>query len=315
MGEVGSQAPTLAKAFAAAARLLREAGAATAELDARLLLCRAAGVSPEVLVAEPACPLPADAHIRYGAWIGRRLAGEPVSRILGSREFYGRAFLIDPNTLDPRPDTETLVDAALAIARQAGGRPLRLLDLGTGSGCLLITLLTELPQASGLGADISLSALSLARTNARRLGVEGRADFIAGDWLEPVAGTFDLIVANPPYLATEEIDRLPREVAMHDPRLALDGGADGLEAYRRIAPGAAARLAPGGAILLEVGPGQAEGVLALLRGAGLQTPAGRGLWRDLAGRARVAGAWARAGGLHPNGRKAKKGLGKSRCSG
>ena len=245
-------------------------------------------------MAEPARPVPADVQVRYGAWIGRRLAGEPVSRILGSREFYGRGFLIDPNTLDPRPDTETLVDAALAIARQAGGRGrrLRLLDLGTGSGCLLITLLAELPQAAGLGTDLSLPALSLARTNARCLGVEDRADFIAGDWLEPVAGAFDLIVVNPPYLATEEIDRLPREVAMHDPRLALDGGADGLDAYRRIAAGAAARLAPGGAILLEVGPGQAEGVLALLRGAGLQTPAGCSLWRDLAGRARVAGAWA-----------------------
>jgi release factor glutamine methyltransferase len=294
MGEVGSQAPTLAKALAAAASLLREAGIGSPELDARLLLCRAACVSQEVLVADPARPLSADAQAQYGAWIGRRLAGEPVSRILGSREFYGRSFLVDPHTLDPRPDTETLVDAALAIARQGGGhdRSVRLLDLGTGSGCLLITLLAELPRASGLGTDLSLSALSLARTNARRLGVHDRVDFVAGDWLEPVSGQFDLIVANPPYVATGEIDGLAREVAMHDPRLALDGGPDGLYAYRRIAQGAAARLAPGGAILLETGPSQAEDVLALLGGAGLQTPAECSLWHDLAGRARVAGAWA-----------------------
>jgi release factor glutamine methyltransferase len=283
------------QAFAAAVRLLREAEVETPELDARLLLCRAAGVSQEDLVADPARVLSTDAQTRFGAWIGRRLAGEPVSRILGSREFYGRSFLIDAHTLDPRPDTETLVDAALAVADRlggGGGRPFRLLDLGTGSGCLLVTLLAELPGATGIGTDVSLPALSLAATNARHLGVDDRAQFIAGDWLEAVGGAFDLIVANPPYLATEEIGRLPREVALHDPRLALDGGADGLDAYRHIARGAAARLAPGGAILLETGPSQAEGVLALLRRAGLQTPAGGSLWRDLAGRARVIGGWA-----------------------
>jgi release factor glutamine methyltransferase len=294
MGEAGREAPTLAKAFAASARLLRKAGIATPELDARLLLCRAAGVSQEDLVADPARPLSAEAQTWYGEWIGRRLSGEPVSRILGCREFYGRSFLLDAHTLDPRPDTETLVDAALAVVdRQGGrGRPLRVLDLGTGSGCLLITLLAELPGATGVGTDLSLPALALARDNARRLGVGNRAQFVAGDWFAPVAGRFDLIVANPPYLASEEIDRLPREVAMHDPPLALDGGTDGLDAYRRIAESAAGRLVPGGAILVEIGPAQAEEVFTLLRGAGLQTPAERSVWRDLAGRVRVVGAWA-----------------------
>jgi release factor glutamine methyltransferase len=293
MGEACRETPTLAKAVAAAVRLLREAEVETPELDARLLLFRAACISQEDLVADPARPLSAEAQSRYGEWIGRRLAGEPVSRILGCREFYGRSFLLDAHTLDPRPDTETLVDAALALVdRQGGrGRPLRVLDLGTGSGCLLITLLAELPGATGVGTDLSLPALALARDNARRLGVGNRAQFVAGDWFEPVAGRFDLIVANPPYLASEEIGRLPREV-IHDPPLALDGGSDGLDAYRRIAESAAGRLVPGGAILVEIGPAQAEEVFTLLRGAGLQTPAERSVWRDLAGRVRVVGAWA-----------------------
>ncbi len=280
---------TRGEAFVAAARLLRQAGIATPELDARLLLCEAAGISQEAYVADPEHALPPDEEALYGRLIGRRLDGEPVSRILGRREFYGRSFLVDHHTLDPRPDTETLVEAALVFVAREGARerPLRLLDLGTGTGCILLTLLAELPYATGVGTDVSAPALALAGVNAWRLGVEARAHFIAGDWLDAVAGRFDLIVANPPYLAAAEIGQLPREVGRHDPFVALDGGADGLKAYRRIAARAGAVLRPGGGILLETGPTQSDAVVALLRLAGLTIDAECGVWHDLAGRPRV----------------------------
>jgi release factor glutamine methyltransferase len=240
-------------------------------------------------VAEPERALLPAEQALYDRLIERRLDGEPVSRILGRREFYGRSFLVGRHTLDPRPDTETLVEAALAfLARKGGrGRKLRLLDLGTGTGCLLLTLLAELERATGVGTDVSAAALLLARANARHLWLEARARFVAGDWLDAVAGHFDLVVANPPYLTTAEIGQLSREVRRHDPLVALDGGADGLKAYRRIAARAGKVLRPGGAILLEIGPTQADAVIALLRAAGLAVDAKDGLWHDLAGRPRV----------------------------
>jgi release factor glutamine methyltransferase len=164
---------------------------------------------------------------------------------------------------------------------------LRLLDLGTGTGCLLLTLLAELESASGVGTDVSEAPLSLAGANARHLGLEARARFVAGDWLDGVAGRFDLVVANPPYLTTAEIGQLSREVRRYDPLVALDGGADGLNAYRRIAARAGDVLRPGGAILLEIGATQADAVIALLRAGGLAVDAEDGLWHDLAGRPRV----------------------------
>jgi release factor glutamine methyltransferase len=265
---------------------LREAGIETPELDARLLLCHATGISLETYVADRERPLAPEACALYGEFIERRLKGEPVSRILGGREFYGRSFRVDCHTLDPRPDTETLIEAALDMARGTKMRPPRLLDLGTGTGCILLTLLAEMPEATGVGVDVSPNALRVAAENARRLGLGDRASFLAGDWLEPVSGRFDLILANPPYLASAELERLPREVAFHDPRLALDGGKDGLEAYRRIAAGARPMLALGGALLLEIGLIQGAVVRGLFEVAGFLLE-GAWLKRDLAGRPRV----------------------------
>ena len=290
MGEVASQRVSLGQASSAAASLLRRASIETPELDARLLLCHAAGLTHEELVADGDAALPPDAAARFGASMERRLAGEPVSRILGVREFYGRPFRIDASTLDPRPDTETLIEAALSLANERGWReaPIRVLDLGTGSGAILVTLLAELPKATGIGVDVSLPALAMARRNAGTLGVGPRAAFIASDWLDALDGRFDLIVANPPYLAAAEIAGLAAEVKGYDPRLALEGGADGLAAYRRIAGRLGEFLRPGGAALAEIGFHQGDAVLGLLREAGLIIEDGKCLRCDLAGRPRVA---------------------------
>ena len=279
---------TIGEAVLAAARLLREARIAAPALDARLLLCHATGLSHEAYVAAINDVLAPDAAARFGASIERRLAGEPVSRIIGIREFYGRPFRIDASTLDPRPDTETLVEAALGLVDREA--PLNILDLGTGSGCILITLLAELPRASGVAVDVSLGALELARANAQILGVGDRAAFLASDWLEAVEGSFDLVVANPPYLSATDMAALSPEVRDHDPGPALDGGPDGLSAYRRIVPGFRKALRPGGFALFEIGFDQDQAVLRLLAEAGLDVGEGQHLWRDLAGRPRVVGA-------------------------
>ena len=288
MGEFITSRLSLGQAHTAAARLLREARIAAPELDARLLLCHAAGLSHEAYVAGINDALAPEAAARFGASIERRLAGEPVSRIIGIREFYGRPFRIDASTLDPRPDTETLVEAALSLVDREA--PLSVLDLGTGSGCILITLLAELPQASGVGVDISLPALEGAQANAQVHGVGDRASFAASDWLEAVEGSFDLVVANPPYLSAADMGALSPEVRDHDPAPALDGGPEGLSAYRRIVPGLRKALRPGGFALFEIGPDQAQAVLRLLAEAGLDVGEGQHLWRDLAGRPRVVGA-------------------------
>lgn len=284
--------PSLDSARASAARVLRDRGIGTAALDARALLTAATGLSLEALIAKGREPLGRDAETRFQAYVARRLAGEPVSRIRGTREFYGRDFRIGPQTLDPRPDTETLVATVLDIVvldivgRDArAGRPLRILDLGTGSGCILLTLLAELPDATGVGADISPGALRLARANAESLGVADRARFAASDWFEALAGRYDIIVSNPPYIASAEIGGLAPEVAEHDPRAALDGGSDGLDAYRRIAAGAPAFLVAGGHLLVEIGCTQGEAVTGLFERAGLAV-AQSGIVADLAGHPR-----------------------------
>jgi release factor glutamine methyltransferase len=187
-----------------------------------------------------------------------------VARILGQREFFGRMFAIDPTTLDPRPDTETVIEAALAIADEEGWhrRPIRILDIGTGSGCLLLTLIAELPLATGLGTDISAGALKLAAENAARLGVADRVRFAAQRSLEGFDGPFDLMVSNPPYIPSGEIAGLEPEVRDFDPRTALDGGADGLTIYRELAQGCW-RIVPDGWVILEVGAGQSGPVSRL----------------------------------------------------
>ena len=258
--------PTVADAQYALAAELDAAGIGTPSLDARLLVSAATGRSHERLIADPShalSPGECDALDRHKT---RRLKREPVSRILGSREFWGRDFLLSPATLDPRPDTETLIEAVLKDLRDFDreGQPLSILDLGTGSGVLIITLLAELGRAEGLGTDISVEALRTARANAARHGVSSRVGFVATDWWNGIEGTFDIVVANPPYIPTDTITDLSPEVRQFDPWVALDGGADGLDAYRQILHGLAPRISDNALIALEVGHDQSDIVAELL---------------------------------------------------
>ncbi|GAN46481.1 peptide chain release factor N(5)-glutamine methyltransferase [Methylobacterium radiotolerans] len=262
---------------------LHAGGVAEAAGDARFLLLGILGLETRDLLIEGGRRLgPADAA-SLAAALARRLAGEPVARILGAWEFWGLPFRLGPDTLVPRPDTEILVEVALA-ARPDRAAPLRCLDLGTGTGCILTALLSERPRATGVGLDRSEGALRVAWDNAVTNGVGDRARFVAGDWCDALRGRFDLVVSNPPYIARAVIGTLEREVRGHDPAAALDGGADGLEAYRRILGGAGACLALGGLLVLEIGYDQAAAVTDLARAAGYRA---RGLTRDLAGHDRV----------------------------
>lgn len=252
-----------AGARTAMAQMFAEAGITTPDLDARLLLCWVLDVDAAMLIAHRERPLGAKAAALTTA-ANRRLAREPVSRILGVRDFYGRTFQISPATLDPRPDTETLIDGALDyVKRHQPTLPLRILDIGTGTGCLLITLLAELPQATGLGTDVSPAALALAAANAARLGVSSRAQWKLADALDGVDGTFDLIVTNPPYIPSGVIPGLEPEVRLFDPLASLDGGADGMAIYRSIVAGISLVL-PEGCAFFEVGHDQAAALITLL---------------------------------------------------
>jgi len=286
-----SDAPTLGALLATARRRLAAAGVDTAAIDARLLVAAATGASRLDLLSAADRPVAADAAARLGAWIDRRAAGEPVGRILGTASFYGLDFALGPDTLEPRPDTETLVEVALAAVRSgriAGVSPdgggLRLVDLGTGTGAIAVTLLTKLPRARGLATDLSPGALAMASGNADRHGVSDRLDFATGDFFAAVTGVFDLVVSNPPYVASDTIAGLDREVRLHDPRLALDGGLDGLDAYRTILEGLRHHLAPGGLIAVEIGWDQAAAVGDLFGAAGLSEIE---VQRDLGDRDRV----------------------------
>lgn len=225
------------------------------------------------------------------ALTARRVGREPMAYVLGWREFWGLPFKVSPAVLVPRPDSETLIEAALALMPDRQ-RPWRMLDLGLGSGCLLLTLLCEYPAASGVGMELSAEALAVAQANAQALRVEARAELVPGDWRQPdwhhhLGGPFDLVVSNPPYIEAAAIDRLMPEVARFEPRLALDGGPDGLVAYRTIALAAPALVAPGGRMLVEVGEGQAPEISKILAFAGfaIDTP-----WKDLGGIDRVVSA-------------------------
>ncbi len=278
--------PTLTRraALRHAAALLEAAGIADAEREARFLVLGLLGLEPRDLILGGDKAL-GDVAARLAPALARRCAGEPVARILGAWEFWGLPFTLAPETLVPRPDTETVVEAALATLpdRRAS---LRILDLGTGSGCILVALLSELPGAIGVGIDRAPGALRAARANAIANGVGGRALFACGDWGEALRGPFDLVVSNPPYIATGDIAGLDREVTGHDPLAALDGGSDGLVAYRTIlgSLGMAGLLHPGGPVVLEVGFDQAGAVRAIGEAAGLQFA---GITHDLAGHARV----------------------------
>ena len=226
-----------------------------------------------------------DVRRRALALAERRIAGEPVARLVGHKEFYGLDLMLSPATLVPRPDTETVVDAAVGIVERQWGRaaPIRVVDVGTGSGAILLALLSELPNARGIGLDISGEAVSMAHANARRLGFAERALFAVGDWTHAV-GTADIVVANPPYIESGVIPTLATEVRDHDPRLALDGGRDGLDAIRAIVADLGRILAPDGSALIEIGIDQGEAVRQLAEGAGFAVR----LVPDLAGIERVA---------------------------
>jgi release factor glutamine methyltransferase len=270
---------TIDTALARGARQLAGAGIDNARREARLLLSVALDEPTESLLGSPQRLVDSGIERAYEALLRRRAGREPMSQILGRREFWSLPFAVSSDILTPRPDSETVVEAALdAIADRAA--PLRILDLGTGSGCLLLALLSELPHASGIGTDISAAACRLARDNAGALGLAGRARFIVGDWSAAVAGRFDLIVANPPYIPSPALDSLMPEVRDHEPRRALDGGDDGLDAYRRLLPGIGRLLDPDGRMLVEIGAGQGDKVAALLPSAGLTIFDRR---RDLAG--------------------------------
>ena len=215
--------------------------------------------------------LTADESARLEEFARRRLAGEPVARILGEKEFWGLPLQLSSATLVPRPDTETVVELALELLHAGGNldRPLRIADLGTGSGAILLALLSELLAAHGFGTDISQAALQTAGTNAARAGLSDRATFIACDYASGLAGPFDLIVSNPPYIRTAEIHGLAVDVRKYDPPAALDGGPDGLDAYRALIPQAAGLLAPGAALVVEAGEGQSAQIQALMTAAGL----------------------------------------------
>jgi release factor glutamine methyltransferase len=263
--DVHDQPVLAAEALRRATARLQGVGIEDPGTDARRLLCAALGLSAAGLLRRTERRLSAEEADRLGRYIERRRRREPVSRIVGSRDFYGRSFAISPATLDPRPDSETLIEAVLGLVRSEGraAAPLRLLDVGAGSGCLLLTLLCELPRATGVGTDIDLAALNVARANASRLGVAGRASWLIADALDGVAGDFDMLIANPPYIRTGEIAGLGPEVREHDPIAALDGGADGLNFYRRLAT-AIRSVVPNGWVVLEVGHDQADAVAALL---------------------------------------------------
>ena len=263
----------------------------SAELDARMLIGAALKLDLTGLIASSVRTLTTCEAERLEEYARRRLAGEPIARILGEKEFWGQPLKLSAATLVPRPDTETVVARALEILRTEGAqdRALRIADLGTGSGAILLALLSELPNARGIGTDISADALSTAQANAAQLNLVDRASFIRCDYASSLSGTFDLIVSNPPYIRSADIAGLAIEVREHDPRLALDGGADGLAAYRALIPQSAALLGPRGALVVEAGQGQSGAIETLMMGSGL-TIEGRpktdlaGIFRAITGR-------------------------------
>ncbi|HEX7969785.1 MAG TPA: peptide chain release factor N(5)-glutamine methyltransferase, partial [Stellaceae bacterium] len=259
---------TAGEAVGAVATRLAAAGIAESRREARLLVALALGVEPAVVLGYPERPLDEAAARRLAALVARRAAREPFSRLAGRRQFWSLDLEISPDTLDPRPDSETLIEAALALLPDRAA-PLRVLDFGTGSGCLMLALLSELPNAIGIGIDILPGAAATARRNAAALGLADRAFFAAARWGETISGQADVILANPPYISSTEIETLAPEVTRFEPRCALDGGGDGLAAYRDLALATRRLLAPRGIALFEVGAGQAAAVTALLAETGL----------------------------------------------
>ncbi len=256
-----------AEALASIVESFQRSGIEDPKREAGITLSAASNVSPIALIVAPREPLGSAAR-RVEEFAARRAAGEPLSRIVGKREFWGLELAISPQVLDPRPETETIVEASLRLLGDRREEPLRVLDLGVGSGALMCALLSEFAHARGVGVDISAGAANVARSNIEACGLAERAEIRLGDWTRGLEGPFDLIVSNPPYIRSADLLRLPREVRNFDPRLALDGGADGLDAYRRILPGSRSLLSGGAWLMVEIGASQAADVLAIAERCG-----------------------------------------------
>jgi release factor glutamine methyltransferase len=279
---------SVSKALRLVAQAFRAASIVEADVDARVLVGHALRLDRAKLIAQSDRTLEAREVTVISALAARRLRHEPVSRILGQKEFWSLPLSVTPDVLVPRPETETVVEGALDFVERGGLRmeKLRIIDIGTGSGALMLALLQELPNAIGTGTDVSKVALEVARANAAHCGLERRCSFVACDIASGVQGPFNLVVSNPPYIAHDEIASLAPEVRDYDPTVALDGGDDGLAAYRAIAAEATRLLAPGGRLFVELGAGQESAVRALFTNAGLTVGAAR---KDLAGIPRVLG--------------------------
>ncbi len=265
---------------------LAEAGIEDAKLDSRLLVEHFSGTTQADAIGRPDLLVSPEAVVAVRQAISRRAAGEPVHRILGFRHFYGLKLFLSPETLEPRPDTETLVDAVLPHLRQlaARGSACHILDLGTGTGAIALALLAEVSEATAIGVDISADALATASRNALENGLSERFEAVRSDWFEKISGSFHVIVANPPYISSGELETLQDEVRNHDPARALDGGADGLDAYRTIATQAKAHLEAAGRLAVEIGHTQRLDVTGLFEAVGFRLLEAR---QDLAGRDRV----------------------------
>lgn len=274
---------------------LAAAGVESSRLDARVLLAHVLGVASGAVPMLRDRSLDDGQHRHFEELLARRASREPVAYLVGAREFWSLSFAVDRHTLIPRPDSETLVAAALALHADRDAR-LRVLDLGTGSGCLLLAILSERPNAWGVGVDRDPAAVRLAQRNAAALGLAQHACFLAGDWSTPLNGPFDLIVSNPPYIRSGDIADLAQDVRAFEPRAALDGGPDGLAAYRALSASLARLLAPSGAVMVETGAGQAIEIEGIFRDHGWRLTA---VHNDLAGHARCL-AFARARQIQPS---------------
>ena len=272
-----------------ASDILRQADVKDAKRDASLLLAHVLNEDVGYLYREADRLLTEEERGTFRQLINRRAAREPLSHLTGHREFWSLDFLVSGEVLDPRPDSETLIEAVL-VAKKQGIIPHSILDLGAGSGCLLLAILSELPAATGVGVDINEAALEVARENARRLEMENRAGFHLGGWDVEFGKKFDLVISNPPYIPTKDIEKLQSEVRDFEPRLALDGGRDGLDCYRAILANIRNMLCPGGQLVFEVGIDQASDVGRMMDGAGFSTPE---FHKDIAGIDRCVSAFFR----------------------
>ncbi len=278
MSALAADTLTVGRLLDQSAARLAAAGIAEPRHEARLILALAFGIEPAKVLGWPEHMVEPKLAVAAEALVARRAKGEPVSRLRGKREFWSLDFALSADTLDPRPDSETLIAAALAAIPDRDA-PLRVVDFGTGTGCLLLALLSELPQATGLGIDIAPGAVAVAQGNAAALGLSGRAEFRIGGWETRIDGRADVILANPPYIPTRDIGCLPQEVLAFDPRAALDGGPDGLSAYRALGAAIRGLLGPAGKAYIEIGTGQGLQVARILAESGLTVAA---MCRDLA---------------------------------